>query len=92
MLHSSWKQLITAFDSDISDKCKIQKYYSELIRKLKAYTMSRFYLKFRLQSRCNRCLERAEKNGCSIRGNEWNIIWNLNVNIVIQLHMCLDIR
>ena len=64
------KKLITGFDSNISDKCKIQKYYLELRRKLKAYTMSRFYLKFRLQSRCSRCLERAENNDCAIRGNE----------------------
>jgi len=38
----------------------MQNYYLELRRKLKAYTMYRFYLKFRLQIRCNRCLERAE--------------------------------
>jgi len=62
--------MITGFDSNIGDKCNIQKYYLELKRKLKAYTMSRFYLKFRQQRRCDRCLERVEKNGCVIRGNE----------------------
>ena len=61
--------MITRIDSDISDKFYIQKYNLELRRKLKAYTMSRFYLKFRLQSRCDRCLERVENNGCAIRGN-----------------------
>jgi len=64
------KQLIPGFDSNLSDICKIQKYYLEFRRKLKAYTMSRFYLKFRLQSRCNRCLEREVNNGCAIQGNE----------------------
>ena len=44
------KQIITGIDSNISDKCNIQKYHLELRRKLKAYTMSRFYLKFGLQS------------------------------------------
>jgi len=34
--------MITEFDSNISDKCNIQKYNLELRRKLKAYTMSRF--------------------------------------------------
>ena len=41
MLHSSWKHFITGFDINISDKCKIQDYYLELRKKLKAYTMSR---------------------------------------------------
>ena len=54
------KQMITWFDSNISDKCDIQKSYLELRRKLKAYTMSRFYLKFGPQSRCDRCLERRK--------------------------------
>jgi len=36
------KKLITGFDSYISDKCKIQKYYLELKKKLNAYIMSRF--------------------------------------------------
>jgi len=62
--------MITGFDSNISDKCNIQNYCLELRRKLKAYTMSRLYLKLGLQSRCNRCLERVENNGCAIRGNE----------------------
>ena len=66
--------MITGFDSNISDTCNIQKYYLALRRKLKAYTMSRFYLKFRLQNRCDRCLERVEKIGCAIRGNEGDII------------------
>ena len=51
------KQMITGFDSNISDKCNIQIYCLELRRKLKAYTMSRFYLQFGLQSRCDRCLD-----------------------------------
>jgi len=39
MLQSSEKQLITGFDSNISDKCKIQKYSLELRRKLQANTI-----------------------------------------------------
>jgi len=61
--------MITGFDSNISDKCNMQKYYLELRRKLKAYTMFRFYLKFGLQNRRDRCLERVENNVCAIRGN-----------------------
>ena len=34
--------MITGFDSYISGTCNKQKYYLELRRKLKAYTMSRF--------------------------------------------------
>ena len=37
--------MITGVDSNISDKCNIQKYNLEFRRKLKAYTMSRFYIK-----------------------------------------------
>ena len=62
--------MITEIDSNISDKCNIQNYNLELRRKIKAYTMSRFYLKFGLQSRCDRCLDRVENTGCAIRGNE----------------------
>ena len=35
-------------------------------------------------------VERAENNDCAIRGNDWDIKWNSNIQI--QLHMCLDIR
>jgi len=61
--------MITGFDRNIRDTCNIQKYYLELRRKLKVYTMSRFDLKFRMQSRCDRCLERVENHGCAIRGS-----------------------
>ena len=70
MLHISKKQMITGFHSNIRDKCNIQKYNLELRRNLKAYTMSCFYLKFGLQSPCDRCLERVENNVCAIQGNE----------------------
>ena len=73
------------FDSNISDKCKIQKYNLELRKKLKAYTMSRFYL-----FQAPKSVDWAENNSCAIRGNEWDIIWNSNVNI--QLNMCIYIR
>jgi len=36
--------MITGFNSNISDRCNIQKYNLELRRKLKAYTMYRFCL------------------------------------------------
>jgi len=43
MLYAQFiKQMITGFNSHISDKPNIQKYYLELRRKLKAYTMCRF--------------------------------------------------
>ena len=35
--------MITGFDSNISDTCNIHKYYSELRRKLKAYTMLSYH-------------------------------------------------
>ena len=56
------KTIITGFDSNISDKCKIQKYYLELKRKLLS--------EIQTEKSCNRCFERAEKNVCAIRGNE----------------------
>jgi len=38
MLHSLWKQLITGFDSNISDKCKIR-----LLKICKKKTLKRYY-------------------------------------------------